>query len=141
MDGGLTDNTPLFKDGIRRQLVMRTSAVLYPFRCVMRPTDTCIEALVVRGAMNMARFLQGRPCGRIIHWLEHNQTEKDLKRPGHSRRAFIACCFFTGISLLRITGMGSLVTWMAPFLPSFGGPLAVVLAVVVTVMQRHHLLL
>ena len=82
VDGGMTDNTPVFKDQLRRQLVLRTSSVTYPFRCVMRPTDICIEALVVRGAINMARFLQGRPCDNIIHFLAKVTQKRERERGG-----------------------------------------------------------
>ena len=69
MDGCLTNNTPVFADGTRRQLVFRLFDVEYPWRLLINPVDSCIEALVVRGAMLMARFLEGGHVESIA-WLE-----------------------------------------------------------------------
>ena len=60
IDGGLTLNTPIFEDGQRRQIVVRLSRWSYPFRLLVTPVDRCIEAFVVRGALQMSRFLEGR---------------------------------------------------------------------------------
>jgi len=59
VDGGVTNNTPVFTDNKRRQLVFRLGDVFYPLRFLMSPTDRCIESLVVRGAILMSKFLQG----------------------------------------------------------------------------------
>jgi len=68
VDGGLTNNTPVFKDNKRRQLVFRLGDVFYPIRFLISPQDRCIEALVVRGAMLMSKFLQGDPSDSFA-WL------------------------------------------------------------------------
>ena len=64
-DGCFTNNTPVFTDGARRQLVFRLWDVEYPFRLLINPQDSCIESLVLRGALLMARFLQVRQ-GRTV---------------------------------------------------------------------------
>ena len=48
LDGCITNNTPIFEDGKRRQLVLRLFEVEYPFRLLVSPRDTCIDALVIR---------------------------------------------------------------------------------------------
>lgn len=55
-DGGPTNNTPVFTDGARRQIVFRLGEVPYSISSSVSPTDPCIEALVLRGAMQMSRF-------------------------------------------------------------------------------------
>jgi len=52
-DGGFSNNTPVFDDGIRRQLIFRLYEVEYPWRLLTSASDTCIEALVLRGAILM----------------------------------------------------------------------------------------
>lgn len=89
IDGGLTNNTPVFPDGVRRQLVFRLSQIEYPWRLLINPVDTCIDALVIRGALQMARFLSGENVPAIA-WLEQRQREDDLVRPGHSIRRIVA---------------------------------------------------
>jgi hypothetical protein len=56
---------------------------------LINPVDTCIDALVIRGALQMARFLAGEACPAIA-WLEQRQGEEDLIRPGHSIRQVVA---------------------------------------------------
>eukprot|EP01032_Pedospumella_encystans_P020140 gene20140-22889_t len=68
IDGGVTNNTPVFPDHVRRQLVFRLGDVFYPARYLINPQDLCIESLVVRGAILMARFLQGEPSDSFS-WL------------------------------------------------------------------------
>jgi hypothetical protein len=68
VDGGLTNNTPCFVDGARRQIVIRLEHVLMDWRAIASPIDPCIEALALNGALMMARFLEGRDCGLIISW-------------------------------------------------------------------------
>ncbi len=41
------------------------------------PIDTCIDVLVLRGALLMQRFLQGEPSDSIA-WLEVKETKKQL---------------------------------------------------------------
>lgn len=89
IDGGLTNNTPVFPDGVRRQLVFRLSQIEYPWRLLINPVDTCIDALVIRGALQMSRFLSGEAVPAIA-WLEQRQNEDDLIRPGHKIRSIVA---------------------------------------------------
>ena len=49
MDGGITNNTPIFPDGENRQLVFRLYEVEYPWRGMLQAVDTCIETLTLRG--------------------------------------------------------------------------------------------
>ncbi len=79
MDGCLTNNTPVFADGQRRQLVFRLFDVEYPWRLLINPVDSCIEALIVRGAMLMARFLQGGHV-EAIAWLEKSQGAAEVRQ-------------------------------------------------------------
>ena len=62
MDGGVTNNCPVFRDHIRRQLVFRLGELDYSAYRSLSPTDDCIEVLVIRGAMLMAQFLEGGYC-------------------------------------------------------------------------------
>ena len=68
IDGGLTNNTPTFGDGARRQLVIRLEHVPYDLFATAFPSDPCIESLALSGALLMARFLEGRDCGPAISW-------------------------------------------------------------------------
>ena len=43
MDGCLSNNTPVFTDGLRRQLVFRLFDVEYPWRLLTNAADSCIE--------------------------------------------------------------------------------------------------
>jgi len=68
VDGGVTNNTPVFPDNVRRQLVFNLGDVFYPLKFWINPHDLCIESLVVRGAILMSRFLQGEPSDAFA-WL------------------------------------------------------------------------
>lgn len=68
VDGGLTNNTPCFTDNARRQIVIRLEHVPYDWRAFAVPCDPCIEALALNGALQMARFLEGREVGPAISW-------------------------------------------------------------------------
>ena len=63
------NNVPVFKDGVRRQLVFRLFDVEYPFRFLVKPLDTCVDMLVLRGAIIMQRFLEGQPADTVA-WLD-----------------------------------------------------------------------
>ena len=145
VDGGLTNNIPVFTDGVRRQLVFRLFDVEYPWRllvnakgnqiesnyqyniriCTFSYTalryssllfirltvflffpDSCIEVLIVRGAVLMARFLEGQ-AAESIAWLEMRQNKNHLiRRPGYWLRAgFIAPLTLAGILFYRGTGL------------------------------------
>lgn len=124
LDGGLSNNRPLFKDAVRRQLVFQLSEVgewidaitkrtftflltllgasrvvlylnssnhlrclrhyyqiEYPWKHIINPIDTCIEALVIRGAMQMAQFFSGEKTTQF-QWLEIKEDEDHLNKPG-----------------------------------------------------------
>ena len=115
LDGGITNNTPVFLDGERRQLVFRLYEVEYPWRQMLTPIDTCIETLVLRGAILMSRFLQGEPTDSIT-WLEKLQKKEDLpqvKKSWVTRTMLVPIVIGgyivargTGISLFLRTGVG-----------------------------------
>jgi hypothetical protein len=109
VDGGLTNNIPVFVDGRRRQLVFRLFNVEYPWRLLVNAQDTCIDALIVRGAMLMARFLEGYESDSIV-WLDKKQGKNDIiKKPGYwFRVGVIAPMTLIGIFLYRGTGVKEL---------------------------------
>ena len=81
-DGGLTNNLPVFTDGKRPQIVVHLSKVHYPgsgFLSYFFPNldlqDTCIEALAVRGAYDMKRFLSGEEVSSIEWRTEKREIE------------------------------------------------------------------
>lgn len=117
LDGGLTNNTPVFPDGCRRQLVFRLYEVEYPWRQMLNPTDTCIETLVLRGALLMSRFLQGEPQD-CITWLEEKERKEDLPDgPVYSRflvRGLLLPAVMTGYIFLRGTGISTLAKSFLP---------------------------
>jgi len=47
LDGGITNNTPIFTDGVRRQLVFRLFDVEYPWRLLVNAEDSCIGNITV----------------------------------------------------------------------------------------------
>lgn len=108
VDGGLTNNTPVFRDGTRRQLIFRLSQIEYPWRLLINPVDSCIDALVIRGALQMAHFLSGEFVPSIA-WLEKRQNENDLIRPGHRIRMIITPLVVISLILLRKTSISDLI--------------------------------
>jgi hypothetical protein len=62
--------------------------------------DSCIDALVIRGALQMSRFLSGDYVPAIA-WLEQRQGEGDLIRPGHSVRRIVAPIAVTALIIFR----------------------------------------
>jgi len=74
IDGSLTDNLPVFRDGARRQMLFLLKNVPYgpiqvfPFNFLpsLVIDDTCIEALSMRGAMEMRRFLKGEEVKAVV---------------------------------------------------------------------------
>jgi len=117
LDGGLTNNTPVFPDGLRRQLVFRLYEVEYPWRQMLNPTDTCIETLVLRGALLMSRFLQGEPQD-CITWLEQKEKKEDLPdAPIYSRflvRGLLLPLVLGGYIVSRGSGLSKLVKGFIP---------------------------
>ncbi len=109
LDGGLTNNTPVFPDGLRRQLVFRLYEVEYPWRQMLNPIDTCIETLVLRGAILMSRFLQGEPQGSIT-WLEKEDKKEDLPtRSNYLVRAALLPVVLGGYMISRGTGLSAFI--------------------------------
>lgn len=105
-DGGIFNNTPVFPDGIRRQLVFRLTDVEYPFRMMTNPLDTCIDTLVLRGALIMQRFLQGEPADSIA-WLDIKKSKTDLVyKPNRIFRRLLVPFTLAGIVLFN--GHGAL---------------------------------
>ena len=70
--------------------------------------DSCIDALVIRGALQMAHFLSGEYVPSIA-WLEKRQNEKDLVRPGHKIRMIVAPIVVITLILLRKTSISDLI--------------------------------
>ena len=75
--------------------------------------DSCIDALVIRGAMQMARFLGGDRF-ITIQWLEKKQTERDLVKPNIFRRV-IAPLTVVGIIMWRSVGLATMMDWLETF--------------------------
>jgi hypothetical protein len=88
LDGGITNNTPIFPDLPRRTLVFRLTDLFYPAQLMVNPRDTCIEALVVRGAIQMSRFLQGEPSDSFS-WIEYDGSPNKATEPVIVRRSVI----------------------------------------------------
>jgi hypothetical protein len=78
VDGGLTNNCPVFKDGVRRQLVFQLGNLDYSAYRSLSHSDDCIEVLVIRGAMLMAQFLEGNQTSTAIEWLDVNENANEL---------------------------------------------------------------
>jgi hypothetical protein len=74
---------------------------------MISPIDSCIDALVIRGAIQMAQFLSGESVPSIA-WLEQKQDEKELYMPGHSIRKMVAPLAVSGVAFVRFSGLGSL---------------------------------
>lgn len=108
LDGGILNNTPVFTDGVRRQLVFRLTEVEYPNRLLVNARDSCIDALVVRGGMLMARFLEGEPVESIA-WLEKKETKDDLTarymKQNRLFRVLLFPTFFLCVMTYRGTGL------------------------------------
>jgi hypothetical protein len=71
-DGLFTHNVPVFNDGVRPQLIFDLGKVQYSLSALVRPSDPCIEALAVSGALQTRRFLDGRRGGdektQVVSW-------------------------------------------------------------------------
>lgn len=77
--------------------------------------DSCIDALVIRGALQMSRFLSGDFVPSIA-WLEEKQGEKDLIRPGHSIRRIVAPIAVTCLILFRQSYLPALLNFLETIL-------------------------
>lgn len=107
LDGGFTNNTPVFEDGKNRQLIFSLYNVEYPWRQLTVASDSCIEALVIRGAICMSRFLQGEATDSIS-WLERKEKKDNklsLRRPGHVLRRLVITPLVVG-SMMLFHGLG-----------------------------------
>jgi len=75
IDGGATNNIPVFRDNKRRQLVFDLGKVCYPFALTLSPSDPSIDTLVLRGALEMRRFCLGAKT-EVISW---EVPEEDMR--------------------------------------------------------------
>ena len=67
---------PYFHDNQRRQLAIHLSNVHYPVSLLVWPHDSCIEALVIRGAVLMSKFLQGEHVDQHdIAWVKPAEVD------------------------------------------------------------------
>lgn len=87
--------------------------IFYYIDRILAPIDTCINALVVRGAMQMARFIGGERF-ITIQWLEKKQTAQDLVKPNLLRR-IIAPISIIGIIIWRSIGISSILDLLEKF--------------------------
>ena len=108
LDGGLSNNCPFFTDGERRQIVFRLTEVEYPFRLMVSPTDSCIEALVVRGGICMKQFLEGEHS-ESLSWMKAKDEDDESSFPFYivksSMKTVVAPVVIVGLILYRGTGM------------------------------------
>lgn len=70
--------------------------------------DTCIEGLVLRGAMLMAQFLEGSPTSEIV-WLDRDEEKKKKELRKQTRRIIpkriIVPALISGLAVLHVSGM------------------------------------
>lgn len=80
LDGGFTNNTPLFHDSPRKQLIFHTPRVHYQSGLVLNMKDPCIDSLIIRGAFIMRQFISGQYHSKspILEWKEPEPPEKHL---------------------------------------------------------------
>eukprot|EP00040_Diaphanoeca_grandis_P022941 m.124087 g.124087 ORF g.124087 m.124087 type:complete len:343 (-) comp29040_c0_seq1:37-1065(-) len=79
LDGGIINNVPCFADNDLRQIVIDLGKVAYPIGASITTVDPCIEGLVIRGAMEARRFLDGHNRGHhCIDWLEKGASTDDV---------------------------------------------------------------
>eukprot|EP01094_Clydonella_sp_ATCC50884_P020870 TRINITY_DN4439_c0_g1_i2.p1 TRINITY_DN4439_c0_g1~~TRINITY_DN4439_c0_g1_i2.p1 ORF type:complete len:320 (-),score=71.46 TRINITY_DN4439_c0_g1_i2:355-1173(-) len=99
LDGGVTNNTPLFTDTRRRQIVFRLFDIVYPSALALSATDPCIEALVLRGAMEMRMFVLGHLSGKCgIRWFQYDPQKRRTTALQQIKRqkgtGLLALCLF-----------------------------------------------
>lgn len=105
LDGGLTNNTPIFADGNNRQLVLRLYDVEYPWRLLTSPLDSCIDALVLRGALLMDRFLRGQQEGlTAIAWVEKKESKAQFMRATSGPNYFFRRVVLAPLCIAGIVG-------------------------------------
>lgn len=75
----------------------------YPWRLLINPVDTCIDALVIRGALQMSRFLSGEPVPAIA-WLEQRQGEVSVRYVLQYTLSDLSCRLHS-LSLLFLTSV------------------------------------
>jgi len=76
VDGGVTNNIPYFEDHARKQIVFDLSKVQYPLSLTLSASDPSIEALLMRGALEMRAFVT-TPGYRVASIVE---VEKGQRR-------------------------------------------------------------
>ena len=75
--------------------------------------DTCIDALIVRGSMQMARFIGGDRF-ITIQWLEKKENEKDMIKHNMFRK-IIAPISLVGVILWRSIGVSNILNLLEKF--------------------------
>ena len=111
------------------------SCVQYSWRMLVTPLDRCIESFVLRGAMQMARFLEGRGnndtdaggsgLGGSIVWVEQARRE-ELEEVAKSTRTWkrvraVALMAVAGLAFLRVSGLSWLATVLSRQRAAAGG--------------------
>ena len=91
LDGGCTNNLPTFNDSKRPQLLFDLSKVAYPMQNTLSPSDPCVEALIMRGAIEMYRFSMEVPLG-----LQRNSITARAHMRARSRAAEADAAFSEG---------------------------------------------
>ena len=85
-DGLFSDNVPVFVDDARPQLVFDLGKIQYALTAMVRATDPSIEGLMVSGALQTGRFLDGRrgdPRTEVTSW---KGWSKGREYPNHRQR-------------------------------------------------------
>jgi len=103
LDGGILNNTPLFRGNDRRQIVVDLANVAYSGYLSFTAADPCIEGLVIRGALEARRFVDGHGgSGTSIGWV--------------AKDAVVADCNSVASRAWTVMFYGSLVLASAPVL-------------------------
>ena len=107
LDGGVTNNTPIFTDSTRRQIVFRLFQVAYPSSLALTTSDPCIEALILRGAMQMRLFIQGEYAGENspIRW--YRTSAEEIQAHGFKLRQLSTTKLTGLVALLALVGSTS----------------------------------
>ena len=72
------ESVPTFDDDARPQLVFNLQKIPYSRAAMVRAVDPSIEGLVVSGALQTARFLDGRrgdPNFEVVSWHERSRPK------------------------------------------------------------------
>ena len=90
---------PVFSDKVRPQLVFDLGKIPISLRTLVKPSDPCIEGLAVSGALQTARFLDGRrgdPKMEPLSWVgfspgreyPNHREENEQQADGREHAAF-----------------------------------------------------